>query len=228
MRLWRAWLIVLDRYVAFSQKPPAKLEGERSPLVLVVPENYGAENDQGKKKSEIGLLPEQPFAVRAIRNKKEQRRGNEEQRRILRKHSEAQSGARAVPCGWPVLKDRDRDQVNSEKPEADQWNVRGDDHAVNKIERNHLKQERRPKARSTAKPQPPQSVDEPSRNDNQPQAADSYPNLGFPQQQRACSNHPGHHRWMIQVAQIRVNRIIPVVGLLGREIDRCGRDEAQK
>ena len=102
--------------------------------MLVVPENYGAENDQGKKKSEIGLLPEQPFAVRAIRNKKEQRRGNEEQRRILRKHSEAQSGARAVPCGWPVLKDRDRDQVNSEKPEADQWNVRGDDHAVNKIE----------------------------------------------------------------------------------------------
>ena len=36
--------------VMFSQKPPAKLEGERSPLVLVVPENCGAENDQGKKK----------------------------------------------------------------------------------------------------------------------------------------------------------------------------------
>src|SRR5678815_2755504 len=147
-------------------------------MVLVVPENYRAENKQGRNKSEIRLLPKQPLAVLTIRNKKEQRRGNEEQRRILRKHSEAQSGAGAVPCGWPVLEDRDRDQVNSEKPEADQWYVRGDDRAVNTIDRNHRKQERRPKARPTAKPQPPQSVDEPSRNDNQPQAADSYPNLG--------------------------------------------------
>ena len=70
-------------FVFFSQKPPAKLEGERNPLVLVVPENYGAEKKQGKKKGEIWLFPEQPFAVLTIRKKKKQHRGNEKERGIL-------------------------------------------------------------------------------------------------------------------------------------------------
>ena len=70
---------------------------------------------------------------------------------------------------------RDRGQVHSKKLEADQWSIRGDDKAVNKISRNHLKRERGPSPALRVNHNRPQLVDEPSRNDNQRQADDSYP-----------------------------------------------------
>ena len=196
----------------------AGLEPERGPVVRVVPVRDRSEQRDRDQDGEIGLRAKEPAARTPIQDAERQRGEAQREDGVLREQPEAEPDSRAVPRPALLPDERPVEEIQRRRPRDGEGCVRGG-HQARREEgiRNRRGERRRHERGGAVHEAPGEPMDEVDDHDAARERDDAHARLAVPEEHLAERDQPRHHRRMVEVPEVGADRVVPVVGFLGRE-----------
>ena len=207
---------------------PLALERERRPVVAVVPDDHRREERERDERREIRLRPREPGARAPVGEHEEERAGAEQRDRVLREHPGAETDADPPPRARPRLDEREPQEVERPRPGRGEWRVGSHQDPAGERERQRRDQRDAHRRRGLPEPARRERRREADRHERTRDRADAHAPLTVTEERGAGGDQPGHERRVVEIRQVQVLRVAPVVGLFGQELDGPGVGDSER
>ena len=203
------------------------LEGERRPVILVVPHQHRRKQRERQPRGEIRLGPEQLTARAPIDERECERAGAEQRDRVLGEQPESDARAHSPPRSRPQLDEREPQKEERPGPRRREGRVGSHEHPRREPEGQRGGERERRGGGGPAEPARGQRRREADRRERTADRARAHAPLTVTEQRRARRDEPGDERRVIEIGQREVLRVAPVVGFFRQELDRARVGDAQ-
>jgi len=208
--------------------PPRALEQERRPVVLRVPRDDGREERERHDGGEPELGPRERRARPPVDEHESQGAGAEQRDGVLRQQPQPEAHAGAPPRARPRLDQGAPEEVERTGPCRRERRIGRHDDAARERERQHRDERQRHGGRRLAEPTARERGAEAGRDERAQDRARAHAPFAVAERARAEPNEPGDERRMIEIGELQVSRVTPVVRLFGEELEGTGVGDAQR
>ena len=208
-------------------EPAHALERERRPAVLHVPDDHRREDRERQRDTAPCPRRDQHATRLRVDQHEDERRDRHERHRVLRHHSEADCDAGGEPRAILVVEQRPAQEIQRRGPRRGERCVRRDDHADDEEVGQRAGEQRGAKRRGSSAEVARVERDEDDHHDPARHRGEANEELAGAKL-RNRGDQPGDERRVIDVADVGMLRIIPVVRFLRDQLDLSEIDQAQR
>ena len=176
----------------------------------------------------VGCAVAKPTTRLQIERHEKQRRQPDQRDGVLREHPESEANTDTQPSAAILLEKDSRQKVKRPGPASRQRRIGRNDKPRHEKERQHLQHHHSGPRRALIKTERGQPEDEKTGHEVTEKGKDA--NSKFTVAKHHCPKiyQPGDHRWMIEIADIQMSGVEPIVGLLRKKVGPAESGQLQQ
>ncbi len=187
--------------------------------MLRVPKNNRGKNREREQRRDIGLPTPPPAPRFAIPQREAQGYGNEQTDGVFRKRADPQPETDTPPRGRAARHQCALEIVERCRPSGSQGRVGGHEQPRKKEEGQGLHQHHGGERGRLIKKVARQTIGKDRRNHTAAERARADSELRLAEGGRAHLDQPRNHRWVVEISDVEMARVIPVVRFLRQKLD---------